>query len=97
MIRRIVSFSLFILAASLAQAQTPAENLYAEHCSGCHGADRLGGTRCRILGEGTSTGGLREVRAQYAKARINTMDGSPIRTSFCSFLGWNASTANRLG
>ena len=51
MIRRIVSSSLFILAASVAQAQTPAENLYAEHCSDCHGADRLGGTGPALIPE----------------------------------------------
>lgn len=51
MIPRIASFSLFVLAATLAHAQTPAEQLYSEHCAGCHGADRLGGTGPALIPE----------------------------------------------
>ena len=51
MIPRIASFSLFVLAATLAHAQTPAEQLYSEQCAGCHGADRLGGTGPALIPE----------------------------------------------
>ena len=51
MIRHIVSFSLFVLTASLAHAEAPAEGLYTEHCSSCHGADRLGGTGPALIPE----------------------------------------------
>lgn len=51
MIRSIVSFSFWILMTTAALAGSDAAAIYADNCSSCHGASRLGGTGPALIPE----------------------------------------------
>ena len=72
MIRHIASFSLALLLAAPALAEPDAAALYADHCSACHAATRLGGTGPALIPE--SLGRLKDekLEAVIAKGRPAT-------------------------
>jgi cytochrome c553/WD40 repeat protein len=62
MIRHIASFSLALLLAAPALAEPDAAALYADHCSACHAATRLGGTGPALIPE--SLGRLKDEKLE---------------------------------
>lgn len=55
MIRLIASFSLLLLTSAAALAASDAAALYADNCSSCHAATRLGGTGPALIPESLSS------------------------------------------
>ena len=58
--------------ACLADAAEPAEKLYAQHCMGCHGAGRLGGSGPALLPENLERLRRPQAAATIAEGRIAT-------------------------
>lgn len=72
MIPHIASFSLALLLAAPALAEPDAAALYADHCSACHAASRLGGTGPALIPESLGRIKDEKLEAVIAKGRPAT-------------------------
>ena len=77
MIRLIVSFSLLLLVSASAFAASDVAALYADNCSSCHAATRLGGTGPALIPESLSS-----LRGDAVKAYLVSqgIDANRIKT-----------------
>lgn len=66
---RLTPLALLLLAGTLQAAAEPAAPLYARHCQGCHGAERLGGAGPALLPESLGRIKPDEVRAVIRDGR----------------------------